>query len=226
MKISEKLDRETNHDYAFRIITENIINLELKPGTLLSEQDIAVQLNMSRTPVHEALQEISKTKIVEILPQRGSLVSLIDLNLIKEAVFMRTTIECVVSEQACKIATNDDMLALEENVNLQEFYKTKNNADKIIELDNEFHKMMYKIDNKMQCYDVIKKMNIHHDRYRELRLHSMDFTQVIEDHKKILAAFLNRESSVVKELIQEHLNRLYVDEKLVRQKYPDYFTKE
>ena len=56
MKISEKKAKENNRDYAFRSIKENIINLELKPGSMISEQDIANELNLSRTPVHEALQ--------------------------------------------------------------------------------------------------------------------------------------------------------------------------
>ena len=74
MKVSEKLDRESNRDYAYRIIHHNIINLELKPGSMLSEQDLADELELSRTPVHEALQELSKTKIIEVFPQKGQIV--------------------------------------------------------------------------------------------------------------------------------------------------------
>ena len=70
MKNIAKHDRESNRDYALRVIRENIINLELKPGTMISEQDIANELNLSRTPVHEAMQELSTTKIIEILTIR------------------------------------------------------------------------------------------------------------------------------------------------------------
>lgn len=98
MKNTEKLPKESNRDYALRVIRENIINLELKPGTMISEQDIANELNLSRTPVHEAMQELSTTKIIEILPQRGSYVSKIDMALVDEAVFMRSNLECAVAE--------------------------------------------------------------------------------------------------------------------------------
>ena len=87
---------ETNRDYALRVIKENIINLEIQPGSLLGEQQVADQLGLSRTPVHEAFLELSKTRIVEIYPQRGSFVSLIDMSLVEEAAFMRRTLEIAI----------------------------------------------------------------------------------------------------------------------------------
>ena len=125
MKVSEKKAKENNRDYALRILKENIINLELKPGSMISEQDIANELNLSRTPVHEALQELSTTKIIQILPQRGSYVSLIDLSLVDEAIFMRSTIEVAVAELACDKASEQDLISMEENLNLQKFFLEK-----------------------------------------------------------------------------------------------------
>ena len=67
MKNTAKHEKETNREYALRVIKENIVNLQLEPGSMISEQDIANELNLSRTPVHEAMQELSSTKIIEIL---------------------------------------------------------------------------------------------------------------------------------------------------------------
>ena len=224
MRNIEKIGKENNRDFAFIVIRENIINLEIKPGSMISEQDIADELNLSRTPVHEALQELARTKIVDIQPQRGSLVSLIDMKLVEEAVFMRSTIESAITEEACKIATDKDIQQLEENVNLQFFYQKSNSLEKIMELDNAFHELLYKITNKMQCHYLIRLMNIHYDRFRELRLHSSNPQSIINEHKEILTAFKAKDCAKVKELILKHLNRLYIDEKDIRQKYPDYFA--
>ena len=78
MIITPKNTFEPNREYAFRIVKDNIINMEIKPGSLIGEQEIATQLGISRTPVHEAFLELSKSKIVNILPQKGCSVSLID----------------------------------------------------------------------------------------------------------------------------------------------------
>ena len=155
MIIPGKLDRETNHDFALRVLQENIVSLELKPGSMLSEQELATQLSLSRTPVHEALLELANTKIVEVIPQRGSLVSLIDMALVEESCFIRSAIEGAVTEQACQKATAEDVESLEETVVLQEFYFGKQNLEKFMEFDNKFHQTMYKITGRMLCYYTV-----------------------------------------------------------------------
>ena len=224
MKNTEKLPKESNREYALRVIKENIVNLELEPGTMLSEQDIANELNLSRTPVHEAMQELSSTKIIEILPQRSSHVSLIDMALVDEAVFVRATIESAITEMACKQASEKDIQELEENVTLQEFYHQKKNLDKIMELDNAFHERMYKITNKMQCHYMVRLMSIHNDRIRELHLHSSDPERIINEHKEILEAFKNKDSIAAKKAIDKHLSRHYTQEDEIKKKYPQYFA--
>lgn len=223
MKNIEKLEKETNRDYAFRVMRNNIVNLELTPGSMLSEQDIAEELHLSRTPVHEALQELARTTIIEILPQKGSLVSLVDMNKVDEAVFLRSTIESAITEKACKIATEEDIRSLEENISLQDFYHDQNSIDKIMELDNAFHEKMYKITNKMQCHYVVKLMNIHYDRFREMKLHALENKPIIDEHKEILQAFIQKNPTKAKELVLSHINRLYIDEKEIRSKYPTFF---
>ena len=145
MKNIEKMPKESNRDYAFRVIRDNIIKLVLKPGTMLSEQDLADELELSRTPVHEALQELSKSKIIEVFPQKGSLVSLIDLELVEEAVFIRATLESAITEQAATMATEEDIKTLSDNIELQEFLLKQNNIDKFMEMDNAFHQIFYLI---------------------------------------------------------------------------------
>ena len=224
MKNTEKIGKETNREYALRVIRENIVNLELAPGSMISEQDIANQLNLSRTPVHEAMQELSSTKIIEILPQRGSHVSLIDMDLVEEAVFARSTIERSITEMACTRATEKDIQELEENVTLQQFYLEKNNLDKIMELDNAFHKMMYKITNKMQCHYMIRLMSIHYDRIRELHLHSFNPERIINEHKEILEAIRNKDGKAATDAVDRHLSRHHMQADEIKKKYPQYFA--
>lgn len=224
MKNIEKQSKESNRDYAFRVIRDNIISLELKPGTMISEQDLAYELDLSRTPVHEALQELSKTKIVEIFPQKGSLVSLINLELVNEAVFVRATLESAITEEACKIVSEEDLKYLTENVELQEFLLKQNNIDKFMEMDNLFHQKMYEITNKMQCYYMVKSMNIHHDRFRALRVHGADRSPILEMHKQILKAIKERNAEEARVLTEEHINRTKLDAAEIQKKYPEYFV--
>ncbi|MBR5646950.1 MAG: GntR family transcriptional regulator [Treponema sp.] len=223
MKEIEKDPKETNREYALRAIKENIINLSLVPGSMISEQEIASDLNLSRTPVHEAIQELSKIKVIEVYPQKGSRVSLIDMDLIDESVFIRSTLESAITGQACKNATEEDIKNLQENISLQEFYNSKGNTDKILELDNKFHEIFYKITNRMQCFYMVKMVSIHYDRYRKLKLVTRDRLGIIEDHKAILKAFEEKNVKKAKELSIKHLQQLHIDEQDIRLKYPAYF---
>ena len=85
MYIPEQQGRENGRDYALRVIKENIVRLEMEPGSVISDREVAACLSLSRTPVREALLELAKAKAVDIYPQRGSVVSLIDYDLVEEA---------------------------------------------------------------------------------------------------------------------------------------------
>ena len=104
MYLTERLPRETGRDYALRTLKDNIVRLALKPGSLVSENELAAEMGLSRTPVREALIELSKVKIVEIYPQRGSAIALIDCHMVEEAGFMRRVLECAVIELDCMLA--------------------------------------------------------------------------------------------------------------------------
>ena len=110
MRLTQRQPRETGRDYALRTIKDNIIHLELAPGSMVSENELAAAMGLSRTPVREALIELSKVKIVEIYPQKGSAVALIDYDLVEESRFMRKVLECAVVELDCEMAPPEDIL--------------------------------------------------------------------------------------------------------------------
>src|SRR6201987_3782589 len=68
-------------DRAYRELEEMIVTLQLSPGTILSEQALAVRLKIGRTPIREALQRLARDGLVVIMPRRGIMVSEINLRL-------------------------------------------------------------------------------------------------------------------------------------------------
>ncbi|MCH1960595.1 GntR family transcriptional regulator [Romboutsia hominis] len=91
MILYEKKYKETGKEYAYRILKDNIMSLELKPGELLSESDLSEKLNISRTPIREVLMKLKNEHLIEVKPQSGTYVSLMDSKIIDEAIFMRST---------------------------------------------------------------------------------------------------------------------------------------
>lgn len=223
MYIGEQLARESGRDYALRIIKENIIRLELEPGSSISDREIAARLSLSRTPVREALLELAKSKVVDIYPQKGSVVSLIDYELVEEAYFVRNVLECAVVELACEKAGDMALEELESNMRLQRFYLQERATDKMLELDDEFHRLLFKAAGKVQAYEMTKGMMVHFDRVRNMALGTIKDRSLVEDHQKILEAVRHKNPSEARKLMEKHLNRYKVDEEEVRRRYPGYF---
>ena len=170
MKLLERLPRETGRDYALRNIKENIINLELAPGSQISENELALEMGLSRTPVREALIELSRVRIIEIHPQKKSTVPLISYDLVEESRFMRNLLECAVVELDCEMATPVDLERLNANVRLQNFYLNSYYTNELMTLDNQFHGILFEIAKKNQIFTLMQNITIHFDRVRSMAL--------------------------------------------------------
>lgn len=223
MHIAERLSGETGRDYAMRVLKDNIIRLELEPGSIISDRELAAGMNLSRTPVREAFLELAKVKIVEIYPQRGTMVSFIDYNLVEEARFIRSVLEVAVVRLACGLITPEQMEELEDNIRLQKFYHQNLSVERMLELDNEFHRMLFWIANKRQAYEMMDRITIHFDRVRNLAISAVKEHKWMEEHYSIYEAVRDNDPEQAARLMETHLKRYQVDEEAIRQSYPQYF---
>ena len=220
VRLLKRLPRETARDYAYRMIKDNIIRLELEPGCPISENELAAELGLSRTPVREAL---ARAKVVEITPQKRSIVAPIDEALVEEARFVRDVLECGVVELCCSLATETDLLLLEENVKIQETYLRTGPLESIHDLDNQFHKHLFTIVEKLEAYEMIQNLAVHFDRIRTIALNGIHDLDIVDDHRRILEAMRNRDAATAVAVMRLHLNRAKVDSVSIRKKYPQYF---
>lgn len=226
MRLLKRLPRETARDYAYRMIKDNIIRLELEPGCPISENELAAELGLSRTPVREALIALARAKVVEITPQKRSIVAPIDEALVEEARFVRDVLECGVVELCCSLATDADLLRLEENVKIQETYLQTGPLESIHDLDNQFHKHLFTIVQKLEAYEMVQNLAVHFDRIRTIALNDIHDLGIVEDHRQILEAMRNRDEKRAVEVMRLHLSRAKVDVISIREKYPNYFKSE
>ena len=223
MKLSNRLPRESGRDYALRTIKENIVSLELAPGSQISENALAAEMGLSRTPVREALIELSKVEIIEIHPQRKSTVPLIDYDLVEESRFMRNLLECAVVELVCEMAGPMDVERLNANIRLQSFYLDGTYTNELMALDNQFHGMLFEIAKKSRIFELIQNIAIHFDRVRGMALSSVKDLKVVQDHQELVEFIRQRDAKAARELMEVHLNRYKIDAAEIRETYPQYF---
>ncbi len=226
MRIEEKRHGETARDYALRILKANIISMELEPGAMVSENELAAQMGLSRTPVREALMDLAKCRVVDVLPQRGSRIALIDYTLVEEARFARQVLEAAIMDPVCAHVTPEDVAALRQNVRMQTLSQEPGMGLDMMELDDAFHQMLFRIAKKENTYNMLCSMTIHFDRVRSLALNVVRDSRIIEDHQALCDALEARDAERAKAIVTEHLGRVKVDESAIRSAYPHFIREQ
>lgn len=224
MVVSEKQPQETARNYAVRTLLDNIVNLQLLPGSPVSENEVSRQLGVSRTPVREALIQLSSMSLVEILPQRGSFVTKINYELVEESRFLRCAVETAVFRIACQGIPQEAMNALEDNVRRQKALYVQADAEEYLRTDNEFHRLVFQAVGKLHAYSVVKDQMVHFDRIRALSLVKSISEHTVTDHEDLLYAIRRQDAEMAVFLTDRHLNRYKEDAAALRETFPTYFV--
>jgi GntR family transcriptional regulator, rspAB operon transcriptional repressor len=229
LKLLKKKEKENNREYAYRLLRSNIMTLHLPPGTILNEGELADILEISRTPVHEAIIKLKSEYLVEVYPQSGSKVSLIDLEILKEGLFLRSTVEPVILKTIAGHINSDGLKPLKQNLESQlNALELEDPIDTFFKLDDEFHHIMYNIANKPKTWYSIKSVSSHYDRVRYIDaiISKTDLKDLYNQHKNIYHLILMgiTNDSELDQFYNRHLGTFQKNfERLVEQ-YSHYFV--
>ena len=217
---TKKTLKETVVEGIYREIEEGIY----KPNDIIHEGEIMEKYAMSKSPVREALIELSKMGLVDIQPQRGSYIAKIDYELIEESRFMRLVLENAVLKLVCEGISQEYETLLKAN--LEDEIRYLNTADytRLFELDTDFHRLLFLSVGKGRTYEVIHSQMVHFDRLRALSLKSLKPDKIVEDHENILYAIGRRDSELAEMLMTRHLTRHRVEKSELVKRYPGYFA--
>ncbi|MFC6037868.1 GntR family transcriptional regulator [Paenisporosarcina macmurdoensis] len=228
MNMLLKKDANTRRQYVYNYLYENIIDLTYKPGTSLSENEIAAQLGVSRTPVREALIQLSKEDLVEIIPQIGTFVSLIDPNLVEESRFMRETLEIGVIKLAAENITEKTLLQLENSIKMQQIVIGDSDYKEFLHQDDAFHQLIFQSLDKERTWQTIDQMNAQFKRVRILRLLTTGrsrWEDILHEHEKIVLCLRNKDVQLAQSTMKDHLTKGIVHMDELKELHPDYFKK-
>jgi DNA-binding GntR family transcriptional regulator len=227
MNISQPIGdtrRQTAADEAFERLHSDIISLRLPPGSKLSEVEIAKLYDVSRQPVREAFLRLGDLNLLQIRPQRATLVKRISLQDLANTRFIRAAVEVEVVRKACQIASDEDLAGIEDNLTAQEAAVDAEDMGLMHTLDYEFHRLICAAAGCLPAFRTIAENKAHTDRVCTLELsgdHGM--AEILEDHTNIVRALLARDEEKAVQMTRAHLSRL--DSTLTRasEKYTDYF---
>lgn len=190
-------------------IENDILMLKLKPGQLISENSLCTRYNVSRTPIRSALSRLAGVGLVDIVPKSGSRVSMINMEIVKQIIYERFALECMVLKDFIAVATEGDIKKIEKSViKLTKSYESTKNfkPDKFKETDLSMHELWYKKTGHTYLWEQIRKSDYNYTRFCMLdMLECKNYEQVILEHKQMYEMIKNRDTSKIEEIVKKHL---------------------
>jgi len=195
-----------------RHLREAIIRLDLKPGTRLSEQEIADQLGVSRQPVREAIISLSKANLVEVKSKRGTFVVKISARKMIEARFVREAIETAIVRRACTSFDPWSRAQLGAILERQQAALGADDKHTFRYEDEAFHLTLATGTGCALAWDVITDVKAHIDRVCNLQLRkSTSMQTLIDEHRAIVDAIDAQDGDRAVAAMRTHLGGILSD---------------
>lgn len=193
-------------DKAYKTIKNHIITYQLKPGTTLTFDKLSSSLNMSQTPIREALSRLWQEHFVERQDAKGYVVSSLDATQVKELYDLRIILEVPGIRQAVRLIGNNGLSELKELLQRVKTLIGAQQRAEIIELDRQFHSILLKHSGNR----VLREMGEYIlDRvYRVQNLNILTSDRLFTAHKhheEIFIALQKKNEKEAADLMENHL---------------------
>jgi len=218
-------------DEIYTILEQEMISLKIKPGELLSENQLCKRFCVSRTPIRSVLQRLQQTGFVQIIPYKGTRVTVICLDIVNQWIYQRVAVESMVLRDFMSICSPTDIARMqyiqEQLIKLGEHCRKPDfDINEFLVTDLSMHKILFQVTGKLYLWENLTKPQADYSRF--IRLDVMggcNVPDVLKEHQEMLDIIkLNRQSSI-EPLLKRHLygGIRRIGGKLFSPEYQHYF---
>ncbi|HOQ17311.1 MAG TPA: GntR family transcriptional regulator [Defluviitaleaceae bacterium] len=197
-------------EYVYHEIKQRLINNEIKPGERIWEEEIAAELEVSRTPVREAINRLIAEEFVENRPRKGIFAAEISKEELRKMLDVRIALESLSVSQCCKLISEEEKDELRAIFGDYKRKMEEGEYEKASQLDSKMHRFIAKIaDNKkLEAY-----INDIQDFFAYSRPYTVKWTEAkikraINDHKELIDALCNGNEERAIEIIREDIEAM------------------
>jgi DNA-binding GntR family transcriptional regulator len=177
---------ESLAERAYRGLESRLVTLQLAPGAVVSEKDLAVLVDIGRTPVREAIQRLSADGLLQVLPRKGLLVTPLSRSDLSRIIEARRVLERLMVVKASERATADQRTALRALA--KELYSAADHLDVFFQLDRRLNRLLEEAcDNPF----LVNALSAMHSQCRRLWYHhqrQLDLARAAELHGGLAGA--------------------------------------
>jgi len=192
-------------DQVYERLEDDIVYGVYKRGEILTELKLAETLGVSRTPIREALRRLEQERMIEDCG-KGSVVLGITKDDLLDIMDIRQRIEGLASFYAAKNITREGIEQLNHLTDLQEFYHSKGDINRLQAVDDEFHLVIYQLSCRNVIIDTLMPLHRKTRLYRKISMEDNERSpKTMQEHYEIAQAIINGDAALAKELTKKHI---------------------
>jgi len=192
----------------YKSLRLDIVSGKLPGGTRITETAVADSLNVSRTPVREALQKLSQERLLILIPKAGYMVEDLSDNEIQDLFTTRMEVEQIAIQKAIKYISVEELKILDDNLEQTKLSIKAGEDFKITELDIQFHSIIYKAARSKALYAVCKNLSDLTIKYRHgLNLVPTLWNELYQQHIRIYQTLISKDKEMAAQVIALHAQR-------------------
>jgi DNA-binding GntR family transcriptional regulator len=194
----------TAHEYVLTTLRSAILGGTLAGGTRLVQTELASQLEVSTTPVREALRDLATEGLIFFDPHRGAVVRPLDINEVREIYELRITLEPLMVRRAVERLTDEQLDHAEE---LARRMGTESNLSAWVDLNREFHAIFSEIGDGNRLAGILASLRDSASAYVSLSLEArpQQVPEANSEHADLIRLYRARDVDGAVELTLRHL---------------------
>lgn len=193
-------------EVVYESLRKTIISGIIPIGERIVEKEYADRLNISRTPVREAIRMLEMEELVENVPRVGVVVKRISVEDVIEIYKIRHNLEVLASINAMENITDEEVKQIEELLDLTERKNREGDVKEVIRLFGIFNSKIYEASRMKRLAGMISRLNEYLQRFRDISIFENDRREkALQEHRDILKAITEKNKAVIDGLIKRHL---------------------
>ncbi|MGD2270406.1 MAG: GntR family transcriptional regulator [Desulfobacterales bacterium] len=200
--------RKSLGQHVFENLKQAIIRGDFPSGERLVESVIASALDISRTPVREAIHKLEREGFLKKLPRGGFTVIGLTREDIEETFGIRSVLESYAARLAAIKHREKDLIPLEKKVDEYQKFLNMGRLDSLPKINTEFHDLLYNLSRSPKLVKMINALSDQIFRFRRIILKDENMAEISHrDHRQMLAAIRKRDAGGVEKLVKAHIMR-------------------
>ncbi|MBQ1958913.1 MAG: GntR family transcriptional regulator [Firmicutes bacterium] len=189
------------------VVRERILKGEYQIGEKIKENQIATELRVSRTPIREAFKLLENEGLIDYIPNRGCFAKGFTQQDVDDIYSVREALEELAVRWAVNRITPEEIVALEEQCDLMEFYTKKKDSKKVFELNNSFHDVLYASARSRFLAQILRSYKEYIDKTRKSFFYEQSYLEgILAEHRAILEAIKENDVDKAVDAMSRHMD--------------------